>query len=60
MLLASCTHQSEVVDKNESFEEQCIDGVTYILFKQKPITGYKGYGFMSVKLGTDSKIIQCN
>ena len=58
-LLTSCTTQSSVEDKNESFEEKCIDGVTYLLFTQDNIS-YKARGFMSVKMGVDSKVILCN
>ena len=49
-LLASCTSQSGVDNKQPKFEEVCIDGVAYILFIEKSrVNPYKGFSFMSVK-----------
>lgn len=35
----------------------CIDGVSYVVFKEG--RGYRGFGYMSVKLDKDSKVIPC-
>lgn len=36
----------------------CIDGVSYVVFKEG--RGYRGFGYMSVKLDRDSKVILCD
>lgn len=36
----------------------CIDGVSYVVFKEG--RGYRGFGYMSVKLDKDSKVIPCD
>ena len=41
-----------------SYRTICIDGVTYIAFKE--MAGNQGYGFLSVKLNRESKIIECS
>lgn len=43
---------------DRSYRTICIDGVTYVAFKE--MAGNQGYGFLSVKLNRDSKIIECN
>ena len=48
------TNNTRVV---ENVETICIDNVTYVKFSEGG--GYTGYGYMSVKLDTNSKIILC-
>ena len=57
ILLCACSEGNPPSTNKSDFKEQCIDGVTYIIFKEHQ--GYQGYGFMSVKLNLDSKIIEC-
>ena len=48
------TNNTRVVKNAETI---CIDNVTYVKFSEGG--GYSGYGYMSVKLDTNSKIILC-
>ena len=49
---------TEIEKEYKKINTLCIDGVTYIYIKE---IGYnRGYGYMSVKLDTDSKIVPCN
>ena len=53
----ACTevgHSPSVVDKVKII---CIDGVSYVVIKES--LGYHGYGYMSVKLDIDSKVVLC-
>lgn len=56
-LLCACSKGNPPSTNKSDFKEQCIDGVTYIIFKEHQ--GYQGYGYMSVKLNRDSKIVEC-
>lgn len=53
---------SSSLNNNEIFkqktETRCLDGVTYIIYRDT--FSNKGFGYMSVKFNTDSKIIPCN
>lgn len=40
------------------FKTICLDGVTYYILKE--IDGNREYGYMSVKLDTNSKIVPCD
>lgn len=54
--LSACTDNMEIKTKG-SYGTVCIDGVTYVAFKE--VVNKKGYGFLSVKLNRESKIIEC-
>jgi hypothetical protein len=54
--LSACSDGVEI--KTKSFRPVCIDGVTYVAFKE--MAGNQGYGFLSVKLNRESKIIECS
>ena len=56
MLLASCGSQTPE-DERTNHNNICIDGVTYVYFQAG--VGYKGFGYMSVKLDANSKVIPC-
>lgn len=55
--LQACDDNVEIKTKG-SYSTVCIDGVTYVAFKE--MAGNQGYGFLSVKLNRDSKIIECS
>lgn len=57
-LLGGCSTGDESLTKKEDFKTVCLDGVTYYCFKES--AGYSGYGYMSVKLDKNSKIVPCN
>ena len=54
--LSACSDNAEIKSKGR-YNTLCIDGVTYVAFKET--VGYSGYGFLSVKLNRESKIIEC-
>lgn len=54
VLLSGCDGTT-VTTPSEKIKERCFDGVTYIAFKE-----YSGYGYLSVKLNRESKIVECN
>lgn len=60
-LISACDMTEIDVTNNtnniENVQTICIDNVTYVKFSDGK--GYKGYGYMSVKLDTNSKIILC-
>lgn len=56
MFLASCGSQTPE-DERTNHSTICIDGVTYVYFQAG--AGYQGFGYMSVKLDTNSKVIPC-
>ena len=55
--LSACSDDMKIKTKG-SYSTLCIDGVTYVAFKE--MAGYQGYGFLSVKLNRESKIIECS
>lgn len=55
--LSGCSTGNRAATKKKDMKTVCLDGVTYYLFKET--TGYSGFGFMSVKLDKDSKIVPC-
>ena len=55
--LSACSDDMKIKTKNTG-NTICIDGVTYVAFKE--MAGYQGYGFLSVKLNRESKIIECS
>ena len=55
--LVSCSTENIPSVSKEDVKTVCLDGVTYYLFS-KPLYS-KGYGFMSVKLDRESKIVPC-
>ncbi len=55
--LTACSDSLEMKTKG-TYNTICIDGVTYVAFKER--ASYQGYGFLSVKLNRESKIIECN
>ncbi len=60
VLVASsgCLSGLDSMTKKEQFKTVCLDGVTYYLFRES--SGYSGYGYMSVKLDRDSKVVACD
>lgn len=54
---AACSMDSTPVISKDA-KHICIDGVTYISLVAT--SGNQGFGFMSVKLGKDSKVILCD
>lgn len=56
VLLSGCDGR-EVTTSSDNIKEMCIDGVTYIAFKESH--GYNGYGYLSVKLNRESKVVEC-
>jgi len=59
-LVAACTPSSEPGDADARYNNICIDGVTYVYFRGDKPSGYRGYGYMSVKLDMNSKVIPCD
>ena len=56
-LLVSCSTGKEAMTSKENMKTVCLDGVTYYLFSE---IGYsRGFGYMSVKLDRESKIVPC-
>lgn len=55
--LSGCSTGNKAATKKKNMKTVCLDGVTYYLFSER--AGYSGYGFMSVKLDKDSKIVPC-
>ena len=55
--LCGCSTGDKPMTEKKEFQTVCLDGVTYYLFRES--AGYSGYGYMSVKLDKDSKIIPC-
>lgn len=54
--LIGCTNME--LDKETKVNTLCIDGITYIYIKE--FDGYHGWGYMSVKLNQNSKVILCD
>lgn len=57
--LSACADDVKI-KTHGSYSTICIEGVTYVAFKEKEMVGYHGYGFLSVKLNRESKIIECS
>ena len=57
LTLSACSDSLEMKTKS-SYRTICIDGVTYVAFKE--MSSNRGFGFLSVKLNRESKIIECN
>ena len=57
LTLSACSDDRKIKTKG-SYSTICIDGVTYVAFKE--MARYQGYGFLSVKLNRESKIIECS
>ncbi len=56
LALSACMDGEPIRTKTD-YKTVCIDGVTYIAFREG--AGNLGFGFFSVKLDKDSKIINC-
>lgn len=58
-VLASCGDSTEDSVKHikNSYDIVCIDGVKYIIASR--FSGYKGYGYMSVKYNADGTVATC-
>ena len=56
-LLVSCSTGKEAMTSKENMKTVCLDGVTYYLFRETRYS--KGFGYMSVKLDGESKIVPC-
>ena len=57
MATTACSMDSTPV-ASKTAKHICIDEVTYIAFRE--YNGYRGFGYMSVKLDKDSKVIPCD
>lgn len=55
--LCGCSTGDRASTKKKDIKTVCLDGITYYLFKES--RGYNGYGYMSIKLDKDSKIVPC-
>ena len=56
-LLVSCSIELVPKTTGKEMKTVCLDGVTYYLFSE---IGYsRGFGYMSVKLDRESKIVPC-
>jgi len=58
LLLAGCASGRDASVKDKGPGTVCLDGVTYYLFQESG-GGYKGYGYMSVKLDKGGRIVPC-
>ena len=57
ILLVGCSTGQEANTSTKEMKTVCLDGVTYYLFSE---IGYsRGFGYMSVKLDRESKIVPC-
>ena len=56
-LLVSCSTGKEAITSKENMKTVCLDGVTYYQFSEARLS--KGFGYMSVKLDRESKIVPC-
>lgn len=56
-LMAGCSGGRGVITDTNEFKTIRLDGVTYYLWREMAM--YSGYGYMSVKLGKDSKVVEC-
>ena len=57
LLLAGCSTGDSAMTEPSKFRTVCLDGVTYYVFRES--NGSIGYGYMSVKLNRDSKVVLC-
>ena len=55
--LVSCSTGNEAMTSKENMKTVCLDGVTYYQFSEIKLS--KGFGYMSVKLDRESKIVPC-
>ena len=55
--LCGCSTGDKTETKKRDMQTVCLDGVTYYLFSEA--SGHRGYGYMSVKLDKDSKVVPC-
>lgn len=55
LLMSGCTAEPPPVDSR--VKEVCLHGVTYIITRQ--VAFDRDVNFMVIKLGPDSKVIQC-
>jgi hypothetical protein len=58
LIMVGCSDGRPASTGENDMRTVCLDGVTYYLFKEQ--AGYMGWGYMSVKLGTDSKVVLCD
>ena len=56
--LVSCSTGKEAMTSKENMKTICLDGVTYYQFSEARLS--KGFGYMSVKLDRESKIVPCS
>ena len=56
-LLVSCSIELVQKTTGKEMKTVCLDGVTYYQFSEVRFS--KGFGYMSVKLDRESKIIPC-
>lgn len=56
--LVGCSSGDKARTSKEDMKTVCLDGVTYYLFRESNYS--EGYGFMSVKLDRESKIVPCS
>ena len=56
-LLVSCSIEQVTKTTGKEMKTVCLDGVTYYQFSEVVLS--KGFGYMSVKLDRESKIVPC-
>lgn len=55
---AGCGNGNPAFTPKDEMRTVCLDGVTYYLFREQ--AGYSGWGYMSVKLDRNSKVVPCD
>lgn len=58
LAVSGCSTGDNAATTKENMRTVCLDGVTYYLFKER--AGYAGWGYMSVKLDRNSKVVLCD
>jgi hypothetical protein len=57
VFLTACSSGGLPLTETEKMRIVCLDGVEYYLFRE--ISGYSGWGYMSVKFNPDSTVSTC-
>jgi hypothetical protein len=57
-MISACEQSTDPGNEGTKHSNICIDGITYVYFRGGG--GYHGFGYMSVKLDKESKVIPCS
>lgn len=57
VFLTACSSGESPLTKTADMRVVCLDGVEYYLFRE--VSGYSGWGYMSVKFNRDSTVSTC-